>query len=231
MPSFRLLTLALLPLFLRAVLADTSLFIPGFDPQPLSVANLGAGADGRTTWEIVPGSLTGTFDEPAFIGTATLVEGPVDAHLTYANAELSLTLDIHCGLNNGVAACLADQGYESTPFIFPSQPIEPFLVQGGGTASVNTPVTTAGSSTSASAAPSITPSSPSSTTSSSSSGFVTSTAAPSITPSPSASAGANTDLNPIATPSASPVANSGSSVSVSGSILIVVACVISLHGF
>lgn len=50
------------------VSADTSLFIPGFDPQPLSVENLGTDGQGRTTWEIVPGTPTGT-EEVAFIGT------------------------------------------------------------------------------------------------------------------------------------------------------------------
>lgn len=52
--------------------ANTSLFIPGFDPQPLSVGDLGTDGQGRTTWEIVPGSVSGTFDEAAFIGTGAL---------------------------------------------------------------------------------------------------------------------------------------------------------------
>jgi hypothetical protein len=58
-----------LRLGLPVVRADTSLYIPGFDPQPLSVGELGTDGQGRTTWEVVPGSLTGTFSEPAFIGT------------------------------------------------------------------------------------------------------------------------------------------------------------------
>jgi hypothetical protein len=59
------------------VSADTSLFIPGFDPQPLSVGDLGTDGQGRTTWEIVPGSLTGTFSEPAFIGTGACSAFPL----------------------------------------------------------------------------------------------------------------------------------------------------------
>ncbi|KAI0247341.1 hypothetical protein BJV78DRAFT_945165 [Lactifluus subvellereus] len=114
------------------VSADTSLFIPGFDPQPLSVENLGTDGQGRTTWEILPGTPTGISDEVAFVGTATLVEGPNDAHLAYNNAQMSVTLDIQCGINNGIAACTGDAGYDVTPFIFPTAPARPFLVQGGG---------------------------------------------------------------------------------------------------
>ena len=56
-------------LSLSDVSADTSLFIPGFDPQPLSVENLGTDGQGRTTWEILPGTPTGNSDEVAFVGT------------------------------------------------------------------------------------------------------------------------------------------------------------------
>ncbi|KAH8984570.1 hypothetical protein EDB86DRAFT_2962704 [Lactarius hatsudake] len=126
---------------LPGVRADASIFIPGFDPQPLSAGELGTDGQGRTTWEIVPGTPTGTFDEAAFVGTATLVEGPNDAHLVYKNAQLSMTLDIQCGINNGIAACTGDAGYDATPFIFPTGPAQPILVQGGGplTASPATP--------------------------------------------------------------------------------------------
>ena len=47
----------------------TSLYIPGFDPQPLSAVPLGVDAEGKTTYEIRPGSLTGTFSESPFFGT------------------------------------------------------------------------------------------------------------------------------------------------------------------
>jgi hypothetical protein len=68
-----------LRIHLLVVRGDTSLFIPGFDPQPLSVGDLGTDGQGRTTWEIIPGSLTGTFTEPAFIGTGTLLFPPLSA--------------------------------------------------------------------------------------------------------------------------------------------------------
>jgi hypothetical protein len=184
---------------LPAVRADTSLFIPGFDPQPLSVGDLGTDGQGRTTWEIVPGSLTGTFDEPAFIGTgtlfipllaaqcltngpATLVEGPSDAHLVYNNPELSVTLDVQCEINNGNAACTGNSEAigEVTTLVFPTQPVEPFVVQGGGPLTVS----------SSQATPSGSSVLPSET--SKASGFITTTKAPSssATSSPS-SAGSN----------------------------------------
>jgi hypothetical protein len=61
---------------LPVVRGDVSLFIPDFDPQPLSAGNLGTDGQGRTTWEIVPGSLTGTFTEHDFTGTGTLLFPP-----------------------------------------------------------------------------------------------------------------------------------------------------------
>jgi len=149
MRSFQILSLVLLHHFARYVSADTSLFIPGFDPQPLSVENLGTDGQGRTTWEILPGTPTGNSDEVAFVGTATLVEGPNDAHLAYNNAQMSLTLDIQCGINNGIAACTGDAGYDVTPFVFPTAPAQPFLVQGGGG-----PVSASSTSSQSSALPS-----------------------------------------------------------------------------
>ncbi len=124
------------------------------------MGNLGTDGQGRTTWEIVPGSLTGTFDEVPFVGTgalfffplcavvqcltqglATLVEGPNDAHLIYYDAQLPATLNIQCGINNGIAACTGDSGSDVTPLILPTMAAQPILVQGGGplTASPATP--------------------------------------------------------------------------------------------
>ncbi|KAI0300674.1 hypothetical protein B0F90DRAFT_1917640 [Multifurca ochricompacta] len=130
MHSFRLLSLIMLHHFVQHVGADTSLFIPGFDPQPLSVGNLGTDGQGRTTWEIIPGSLTNTLEDTGFVGTATLVEGPNDAHLTYNNPQLSLTVDIECGISNGLATCTSNEGAQATPFT--TEPAIPIVVQGGG---------------------------------------------------------------------------------------------------
>ena len=48
----------------------TSLFIPGFDPQPLSAVPLGVDTEGRTTYEIKPGAQTDTSEDvpPPFTG-------------------------------------------------------------------------------------------------------------------------------------------------------------------
>lgn len=85
---------------------------------------------------------------------ATLVEGPNDAHLAYNNQQLSMTLDIQCGINNGLAACTGDAGYDITPLVFPTTPAQPFLVQGGGG-----PVTASSTSSQSSALPSPSPAS------------------------------------------------------------------------
>ena len=178
---------------LPVVRADTSLFVPGFDPQPLSVGDLGTDAQGRTTWEIVPGSLTGTFSEPAFIGTgallfcfpsliaqylthgpATLVEGPNDAHLVYNNAELSITMDVQCGITNGNAVCTENPGFVTT------QTAQPFVVQGGGPLTVSSQATPSGSSV----LPGQTPTS---------SGFIKTSSTPSATSSSSSSSAGSND--------------------------------------
>ncbi|KZT27903.1 hypothetical protein NEOLEDRAFT_1130398 [Neolentinus lepideus HHB14362 ss-1] len=51
-----------------SVQAQTSLYIPGFDDQPLSASLIGVGSDDRTTWAIMSGAVTGTVDD-AFDGT------------------------------------------------------------------------------------------------------------------------------------------------------------------
>ena len=50
---------------LVVVVAETSLYIPGFDEQPVSVDIIGVGPDGRTTWQIVPSKPTGTISSPS----------------------------------------------------------------------------------------------------------------------------------------------------------------------
>lgn len=52
-----------------AAVAQTSLFIPGFDPQPISASVAGVGPDGRTTWVLQPGVKSGSFDDIGFVGT------------------------------------------------------------------------------------------------------------------------------------------------------------------
>ena len=40
-------------------IANTSLYIPGYDEEPVSVTVIGVGPDGRTTWRIQPATPTG----------------------------------------------------------------------------------------------------------------------------------------------------------------------------
>jgi len=54
-------------------LAETSLYIPGFDEQPVSVTVLGVGPDSRTTWQIQPGQPTGTVPPAPFPLTGMFV--------------------------------------------------------------------------------------------------------------------------------------------------------------
>jgi len=119
--------------------ADVSLFLPGFDPQPISVNILGVGADGETTYQVLPGEPTGTWigQDPAFIGTGILVEGASNAMFSYANAEIALSFVESCTIVNGIATCdNIDPG--QTTFV-DEEVATPMLVQGGGTA---TPVPT-----------------------------------------------------------------------------------------
>ena len=53
-----------------------SLYIPGFDPQPVSVNIVGIGADSQTTYQVLPGQPTGTWSgqPPAFVGTGDISE-------------------------------------------------------------------------------------------------------------------------------------------------------------
>lgn len=52
------------------VTAQTSLYIPGFDPQPISADIMGVDSEGRTTWALHKGAATGTTDDGSdFVGT------------------------------------------------------------------------------------------------------------------------------------------------------------------
>ncbi|KAF8969591.1 hypothetical protein BDZ97DRAFT_1754435 [Flammula alnicola] len=51
--------------------SSTALYIPGFDPQPISADVIGVGPDGRTTWALHQGKpdATDTASYADFIGT------------------------------------------------------------------------------------------------------------------------------------------------------------------
>jgi len=110
--------------------ADMSVYIPDFDPQPISVNILGVGSDGRTTYEVLPGEPTGTWvgQDPAFVGTATLVEGPNDAVLNYDYPPMQISVVDSCNIVNGVATCTIDV---MTTTVYDVEIATPILVQGG----------------------------------------------------------------------------------------------------
>lgn len=96
-----------------SVVAQTSLYIPGFDPQPISANVVGVGSDGRTTWALQKGQAdaTDTKSYADFHGTATLVEGPKDAFLTYADASALFTIGVTCTFTHStLAVCAIAQG-------------------------------------------------------------------------------------------------------------------------
>ncbi|KAJ4487857.1 hypothetical protein J3R30DRAFT_3400513 [Lentinula aciculospora] len=100
---------------LQSVIAQsTSLYIPGFDPQPISADIVGVDSSGYTTWDLHPGSVTDDTDG-GFVGTVTLVEGSDGAHLTFADAALSLSLGYDCTFASGQAICSGvDEGVTFT---------------------------------------------------------------------------------------------------------------------
>ncbi|KAH7929660.1 hypothetical protein BV22DRAFT_1029289 [Leucogyrophana mollusca] len=130
MVSFRSLMALISIVGFELCKADVSLYMPGFDPQPLSVNVLGAGSDGLTTYEVVPGEPTGTWvgQDPAFFGTGTLVEGANEAIFTYGNAALSATFMESCTIANGMATCEVEN--PSTTF-FEEENATLMDVQGG----------------------------------------------------------------------------------------------------
>jgi len=117
------------------VLADISLVLPGFDPQPLSAQIVGVGADNMTTYLLVPGQATGTFSgqSPAFTGTATLVENADNVVFEYANSVLTVLES--CSYANGIAECAVGLGGAGGTTWTAQDTVTPLDVQGGGTAS------------------------------------------------------------------------------------------------
>lgn len=122
--------------------AQTSLYLPDFDPQPVTADELGVGPDGQTTWLIAPGVSSAGLDDWGFYGPATLVEGPSEAHLIYIDNSIGVSLQEDCTISNGIAACTAVDadllpgGPTETDFI--TETASPMEVQGGGAAMIVT---------------------------------------------------------------------------------------------
>ena len=134
-------------------IAQTSLYIPGFDPQPVTANNLGVGPDGQTTWLIAPGVSSGTLDDNGFFGPgestlrfarthlayvstiATLIAGPSSAEIIYHDPGMGVDVDEKCGISGTEADCTAVlvlNGVTST--MVNTETVAPFEVQGGGAA-------------------------------------------------------------------------------------------------
>ncbi|KAI0672818.1 hypothetical protein C8Q78DRAFT_1021536 [Trametes maxima] len=129
--------------------AQTSLFIPGFDPQAITADIEGVDAQGRTTYRIGPGATSGTFDDPAgIVGSATLVADATEAHLVWDYPAGSISMSEGCVIaTDGVAVCSAVVSAEGTlQSAIVTETVAPFLVQGGS----GTAVPTAASGASAS---------------------------------------------------------------------------------
>ncbi|THH01650.1 hypothetical protein EW026_g1087 [Hermanssonia centrifuga] len=110
---------------------QTSLYIPGFDPQPVAANELGVGADGETTWLLAPGVSSGTLDGPDIFGPATLIAGPTQAHLIYDDPA-GYSLDDDCGVNGDIAECTAVYANSMTTSTYiTEETAAPFEVQGG----------------------------------------------------------------------------------------------------
>ncbi|EMD38145.1 hypothetical protein CERSUDRAFT_113290 [Gelatoporia subvermispora B] len=122
--------------------AQTSLYLPDFDPQPVTANQLGVNADGQTTWLIAPGSSSNGLDGHGIYGPATLVEGPSDAHLIYIDTNYGISLQEDCIISAGVAACTAVVGDllaavpPETDFL--TETASPMEVQGGGATPIAT---------------------------------------------------------------------------------------------
>ncbi|KAE9409611.1 hypothetical protein BT96DRAFT_969982 [Gymnopus androsaceus JB14] len=153
-----------------AIAQSTSLYIPGFDPQPISADIAGVDSNGHTTWVLQAASVTGDDDSGGFDGKVTLVEGSNDAHLTFVDPALSLTLGYDCTFSSGQALCSGVAGDGDTSIVTETETISSFAVELGtstaATGSASTSVPGTGSSrsgTSTSATPSQTGKSNSST--------------------------------------------------------------------
>ncbi|PIL24339.1 hypothetical protein GSI_14092 [Ganoderma sinense ZZ0214-1] len=125
-------TLAAIALFASLAAADTTLYIPGFDPQAITANNVGTDASGHTTWVIGPGVTSGTYeDAPGIEHSATLVAGATDAHLVYNDPVASVSLSEDCAINGGLAVCTAVAAVEgSVESLVVTETATGFVVQG-----------------------------------------------------------------------------------------------------
>ncbi|KAK0211799.1 hypothetical protein IW262DRAFT_363190 [Armillaria fumosa] len=127
---------------LQGALGQTSLYVPGFDAQALSVEVAGV-ADGHTTFIIQPAA---DATDSQFVGTATLVEGSDYASLTYVDPDASaaFTVGYACTIASGVAVC---SGEAAGVTLLETETVSAFGVEGGATETAAGTVATGSSST------------------------------------------------------------------------------------
>ncbi|KAJ7481114.1 hypothetical protein B0H11DRAFT_1807991 [Mycena galericulata] len=111
--------------------AQISLIVPFADEQPISADVVGVDtAQGRTTWALHQGALTGTFTDAQgdFPGTATLVEGSDYVSFTYVEQEDNVTATAGglCSIQAGTAFCVANANGAT---ITDAEAVTPFAVQ------------------------------------------------------------------------------------------------------
>ncbi|RPD66531.1 hypothetical protein L226DRAFT_479272 [Lentinus tigrinus ALCF2SS1-7] len=134
-------TFAMIAALAAVAAAETTLFIPGFDPQQITVDVEGVDASGHTTYRFGPGVTSGTFeDEPGIIGSATLVAGATDAHLVWNNPEAGISMSEDCGIANGIAVCTAVAAVDGViQTVVATETASGFVVQGDAAAATNAP--------------------------------------------------------------------------------------------
>ncbi|GJE87048.1 hypothetical protein PsYK624_031310 [Phanerochaete sordida] len=130
--SFKLVLLAAA---VTGALAQTTLYIPDTDPQPLSADVLGVGPNGETTYLLHPG-VQSTFadDDVGLPGPATLIEGPTEVKLIYNDPSGELDLNADCTIDGTNANCVAVAvvaGVTTTETL--AETVSGFEVQGGST--------------------------------------------------------------------------------------------------
>ncbi|KAI0053937.1 hypothetical protein FA95DRAFT_1673843 [Auriscalpium vulgare] len=103
------------------------LYIPGFDPQPLTVSELGVDGAGRTSWLVAPAA-TASPDDVGIPGPITLVEGPSDAAYTISAGDD--TIVDNCTIKDGIAICTVSAGGTVE---LQTETVSPFSVAGGPT--------------------------------------------------------------------------------------------------
>ncbi|TFK89451.1 hypothetical protein K466DRAFT_584620 [Polyporus arcularius HHB13444] len=121
--------------------AETTLFIPGFDPQQITADVEGVDASGHTTYRFGPGLTSGSFTEvPGIEGSATLVAGATDAHVVWNNPELGISISEDCGISGGTALCtvvaFAEGSLQSDTI---TEPASGFVVQGNAATPTGAP--------------------------------------------------------------------------------------------